>query len=87
MTIEMYTSQPCAYCVNAKALLKQKDLDYSEIDISTDADKASEMVKRSGRQTVPQIFIDGQSIGGSDELYALNYNGKLDEMLNINLET
>jgi glutaredoxin 3 len=77
MTIEMYTSQPCAYCVNAKALLNQKGLDYSEIDISTDANKASEMVKRSGRQTVPQIFIDGKSIGGFTELAKLNGAGEL----------
>ena len=77
MTIEVYTSQPCAYCVNAKALLKQKGLDFSEIDISTDADKASEMVERSGRQTVPQIFIDGKSIGGFTELAKLNSTGEL----------
>ena len=77
MTIEMYTSQPCAYCVNAKTLLKQKGLDYSEIDISTDADKANEMIKRSGNQTVPQIFIDGESIGGFTELAKLNSTGKL----------
>ena len=77
MTIEMYTSQPCAYCVNAKTLLKQKGLDYSEIDISTDADKANEMIKRSGNQTVPQIFIDGESIGGFTELAKLNSTGEL----------
>ena len=77
MTIEMYTSQTCAYCVNAKALLKQKGLDYSEIDISTDADRASEMIKRSGNQTVPQIFIDGKSIGGFTELAKLNSTGEL----------
>lgn len=77
MTIEMYTSQPCAYCVNAKALLKQKGLDYSEVDISTDADKANEMIERSGNQTVPQIFIDGKSIGGFLELVKLNSTGVL----------
>ena len=77
MTIEMYTSQPCAYCVNAKTLLKQKGLDYSEIDISTDADKANEIIKRSGNQTVPQIFIDGESIGGFTELAKLNSTGEL----------
>ena len=77
MTIEMYTSQPCSYCVNAKALLNQKGLDYKEIDISTDADKANEMIERSGNQTVPQIFIDGKSIGGFTELAKLNSTGKL----------
>ncbi|MFV9616391.1 MAG: glutaredoxin 3 [Gammaproteobacteria bacterium] len=77
MNIELYTSQTCAFCVNAKALLKQKGLDYSEIDISMDADKASEMVERSGRQTVPQIFIDGKSIGGFAELAKINSDRKL----------
>ena len=77
MTIEMYTSQPCSYCVNAKALLKQKGLDYREIDISTDADKANEMIERTGNQTVPQIFIDGKSIGGFTELAKLNSTGEL----------
>lgn len=77
MNIEMYTTQTCAYCIRAKALLKKMDLDYSEIDVSTDADKASEMVKRSGRQTVPQIFLDGKSIGGFTELAKLNSAGEL----------
>lgn len=77
MTIEMYTSQPCSYCVNAKALLKQKGLNYKEIDISTDANKANEMIERSGNQTVPQIFIDGKSIGGFTELAKMNSTGKL----------
>ena len=77
MTIEMYTSQPCSYCVNAKALLQQKGLDYREIDISTDADKANEMIERTGNQTVPQIFIDGKSIGGFTELAKLNSTGEL----------
>lgn len=77
MTIEMYTSQPCSYCVNAKTLLKQKGLDYTEIDISMDTDKANEMIERSGNQTVPQIFIDGESIGGFTELAKLNSTGEL----------
>ena len=77
MTVEMYTSQPCSYCVNAKTLLKQKGLDYTEIDISTDTDKANEMIERSGNQTVPQIFIDGRSIGGFTELAKLNSTGEL----------
>ena len=77
MNIEIYTSQTCAYCTNAKALLKKEGFDYSEIDVSKDADKAREMVKRSGRQTVPQIFIDGMSIGGFTELVKLNGAGEL----------
>lgn len=77
MNIEMYTTQTCPYCVRAKSLLKQKGLDYAEIDVSKDADKVSEMIERSGLKTVPQIFIDGQSIGGFMELAELNGAGEL----------
>ena len=84
MNIEMYTTQTCPYCVNAKALLKQKGLEYTEIDVSKDADKAKEMVERSGYQTVPQIFIDGESIGGFTELIKLNGAGALVEPYFVN---
>jgi len=77
MNIEIYTSQACAYCKNAKVLLQKKGLDFLEIDISSNADKVSEMVERSGRQTVPQIFIDGKSIGGFMELAKINNAGEL----------
>lgn len=73
----MYTTETCPYCVNAKMLLKQKGLEYMEIDVSKDADKAKEMVARSGHKTVPQIFIDGVSIGGLMELVKLNGAGEL----------
>ena len=77
MNIEMYTTQTCPYCASAKALLQKEGLEYTEIDVSTDADKAREMVERSGRRTVPQIFLDGQSIGGFTELLKLNGAGEL----------
>lgn len=77
MNIEIYTTQTCPYCARAKALLQKEGLSYSEIDVSTDADKASEMVERSGQRTVPQIFIDGKSIGGFTELVKLNGAGEL----------
>ena len=76
--IEVYSTINCPWCVRAKALLQNKGLDYQEINISTDAARTLEMVERSGRRTVPQIFIDDESIGGFDELSALNQTGKLD---------
>ena len=64
-------------------LLKKKGLDYDDILVSGDADKREEMIVRSGNQTVPQIFIGEQPIGGFDELYALERNGGLDRLLGV----
>ena len=77
MDIEIYTTKTCAYCVRAKSLLKNIGLEFMETDISTDADKAIEIAKRSGQRTVPQIFIDGRSIGGFTELDELSGAGEL----------
>ena len=76
--IEVYSTHNCPWCVRAKALLESKGLEYAEINISADTDRALEMVERSGRRTVPQIFIDEESIGGFTELSALNQAGSLD---------
>lgn len=75
--IQIYSTQQCPYCVRAKALLQSKGLDYSETDITNDSELAQEMIDRSGNRTVPQIFIDGEAIGGFDELSVLNNHGKL----------
>ena len=75
--IEVYSTQNCPWCVRAKALLESKGLGYQEINIAADSDRAREMVQRSGRRTVPQIFIDGESIGGFDERSQRNNAGKL----------
>jgi glutaredoxin 3 len=75
--IEVYSSHNCPWCGRAKALLESKGLDYNEINISKDHVKSLEMIERSGRRTVPQIFIDDEPIGGFDELSALNQAGKL----------
>jgi glutaredoxin 3 len=81
-TVRVYTSQICPYCVRAKALLKKKGADFEEIDISTDATARQEMLARSGgARTVPQIFIGETHVGGCDELYALEREGKLDPLL------
>jgi len=79
--IEIYSKVWCPYCAKAKALLKAKDLPYTDIDITHDLDAQNTMVERSGRRTVPQIFIDGEAIGGYDDLASLNATGELDRKL------
>ena len=79
--IEIYTTPWCGYCARAKALLESKGAAYDETDVMEDAVKRTEMRERSRRTTVPQIFINGQHIGGSDELAALEQAGKLDPLL------
>lgn len=76
--IQVYSTHDCPWCVRAKTLLQSKRLDYEEVNISSDAERMQEMVKRSGRRSVPQIFIDDESIGGFDELSELGKAGKLD---------
>ena len=79
--IEMYTTPFCAYCTRAKSLLEKKGAAYEEVDVMMDEKKRTEMRERAKRSTVPQIFINGQHIGGSDELAALEQAGKLDPLL------
>jgi glutaredoxin 3 len=79
--IEMYTTPFCGYCARAKSLLEKKGAAYEEVDVMMDDKKRAEMRTRAKRSTVPQIFINGQHIGGSDELVALEQAGKLDAML------
>ena len=79
--IEIYTTPFCGYCARAKSLLEKKGAAYEEVDVMMDEKKRAEMRERAKRSTVPQIFINGQYIGGSDELAALEQAGKLDVML------
>lgn len=79
--IEIYTTPFCGYCARAKGLLDSKGAPYEEMDVMMDEKKRTEMRERSKRSTVPQIFINGQHIGGSDELAALEQAGKLDPLL------
>jgi len=80
--IEIYTKFLCPYCTRAKSLLKSKGAVFEEIDITLCGDRRAEMIQRAhGRTTVPQIFIGGQHIGGSDDLAALDADGKLDPLL------
>lgn len=80
--VEIYTKAFCPYCVRAKQLLAGKGVAAEEYDITMGGAQRQEMIQRAnGRTTVPQIFIDGRHIGGSDDLAALDRAGKLDPML------
>ena len=80
--IEMYTKAMCPFCIRAKALLKNKGVDVIDIPAWMDAGKRREMNDRSGgRNTFPQIFIDGKHIGGFDDLHDLDLVGGLDPLL------
>lgn len=79
--ITIYTKEICPYCVKAKALLKRKNAEFDEIKLVDEKIK-EEMIKKSGgRMTVPQIFIGDVHVGGCDDLYALEEQGKLDALL------
>lgn len=81
-TVEIYSSDFCPFCARAKSLLKKKGVDFEEINVDGDPGKRTEMMERAeGRRTVPQIFIDGEGVGGSDELAALDVSGELDRLL------
>jgi len=80
--VEIYTKMFCPYCVRAKRLLGEKGVDFEEYDITLGGPQRAEMIQRAhGRTTVPQVFIDGNHVGGSDDLAALERAGKLDPML------
>jgi glutaredoxin 3 len=80
--VEIYTKFGCPYCARAKQLLEQKGVDYEEYEINSAPGKRDEMLARAnGRTTVPQIFIDGRHVGGSDDLADLERSGRLDPML------
>ena len=79
--VEIYTKSWCPYSVRAKAFLDRKGVNYREIDVTTDSVKELEMVIRSERHTVPQIFIDDYHLGGSDDLLAADKSGQLDRLL------
>ncbi len=80
-SIVIYASPFCGYCAAAKRLLADKGAEYTEIDVVAEPERRSEMMERSGRRTVPQIFIGTQHIGGYDDLKALDLAGELDDLL------
>lgn len=79
--IKIYTTPWCPYCISAKKLLDKKGVTYDDMDVSYEQDIRTELRKMTGSRTVPQIFINGQTIGGCDDLFALEKAGKLDKLL------
>ena len=79
--ITLYVTGWCPYCQRAKALLSSKQLAFNEIDVDEDPKLRQEMTARSGRRTVPQIFIGERHVGGCDDLYALESAGELDQLV------
>lgn len=78
----IYTTSLCGYCVRAKHLLSAKGISFDEVDVTFDSERRREMTERAGGgRTVPQIFIGDRHIGGSDDLYALEHDGGLDDLL------
>lgn len=81
-TVEIYTSPLCGFCHAAKRLLNSKGVSFAEVDVLANPDRKAEMIQRAnGGHTVPQIFIGGDHVGGSDDLHALERAGKLDALL------
>jgi glutaredoxin 3 len=79
--VVMYATGWCPYCERARGLLARKNVAFEEIDIEADAEKRTEMLARSGRRTVPQIFVGEHHVGGCDDLHALEAAGGLDPLL------
>ena len=82
--VDIYTTMWCPYCARAKSLLEKKGVVYTEISLDEEPRRRDEMIKRAhGGRTVPQIFIDGEHIGGCDDMMALERAGKLDPKLGL----
>lgn len=79
--VTLYTTGHCPYCVNAKTLLTRKGVTYEEIDVGSSPQRLAEMLQRSNRRSVPQIFIGEHHVGGFDDLAALARGGELDALL------
>jgi glutaredoxin 3 len=79
--VVMYLTGWCPYCTRARQLLKDKGVDFEEIDVDARPEARTEMTARSGRRSVPQIFIGATHVGGCDDLHALEANGRLDSLL------
>lgn len=81
--VTIYSTSVCPYCVRAKRLLDDKKVAYTEVDVSSPAERDKMIQKTGGKRSVPQIFIGDVHIGGCDDLYALNQQGKLDVLLSM----
>jgi glutaredoxin 3 len=80
-SVTVYTTDPCPWCLNAKALLRKRGVEYQEINLAKDPDGRAELVRRTGMMTFPQIMIEEQPLGGFDQLLAADRAGRLDELL------
>ena len=78
--VKLYTTTSCPFCIRAKRLLEARGIPFEEIDVGNDDALREEIIQRTGRRTVPQIFIDERSVGGFEELAALDAAGKLAEL-------
>ena len=78
--IKVYTTDPCAFCAQAKALLSKRGLDYEEINLARNAEGRTELAQRTGMMTFPQVIIDGELVGGFRELRAADQSGRLAEL-------
>jgi glutaredoxin 3 len=79
--VTIYTTEPCGYCRTAKALLDKRGVDYEEINLARDPEGRAELVRVTGMMTFPQVMIDGESIGGYQELAQADRAGRLDELV------
>lgn len=79
--VAVYTTKTCPFCVRAKRLLEARGIVYEEIDVEDDPALRADLIQRTGRRTVPQIFIDGESIGGFEELAALDASTRLADLV------
>ena len=81
--VRMYSTRFCPYCMRARMLLKRKGIEFEDIPVGNNPELWDEMSLRSGRDTVPQIFIDEHHVGGYDDLAAINRSGELDKLLGL----
>ena len=78
--LTVYTTEPCGYCRTAKALLDRREIPYDEINLAKDAEGRSELVARTGMMTFPQVMLDGEPLGGFQELVAADRSGRLADL-------
>ncbi|MDB4973716.1 MAG: grxA [Myxococcaceae bacterium] len=81
--VAIYTTPACPYCVMAKRLMREKGVEFQEIDVATDSDKRRWLVETTGQRTVPQVFIDGKPYGGFTDIAALDRKGELNPLLGL----
>lgn len=79
--VTLYSALWCPYCQRAKQLLREKRIAFTEIDVDADPKRRAEMIERSGRRTVPQIFFGDRHVGGCDDLFAIDRSGELDRLM------